>query len=86
MLFGGHNYLFIVDRFRIWLLVYKVANVGSDQLVKCLRHHFETFGAGEELASDGGLAYIVTATQSFLKKWGCRHRLSRAYFPHSKLR
>ena len=84
--YGGHNYLIIVDRFSSWISVYKVPNVGSDQLVKRLRHHFETFGASEELASDGGLGYVAAATQSFLKQWGCRHRLSSAYFPHSNLR
>ena len=31
-------------------------------------------------------SYVANATQSFLKQWGCRHRLSSAYFPHSNLR
>ena len=76
----------MVDRFSSWISVYKVPSVGSDQLIKILRHHFETFGASEELASDGGLGYVAAATQTFLKQWGCRHRLSSAYFPHSNLR
>ena len=84
--YRGHDYLIFVDRFSCWPSVYKVPNVGSDQLVKRLRHHFETFGASEELATDGGLGYVAAATQSFLKQWGCRHRLSSAYFPHSNLR
>ena len=42
--------------------------------------------ASEELASDGGLGYVAAATQTFLKQWGCRHRLSSAYYPHSNLR
>ena len=75
-----------MDRFSSWLSVYKVPNVSSEQLVKRLRHHFETFGASEELASDGGLGYVAAATQTFLKQWGCQHRLSSAYFPHSNLR
>ena len=44
------------------------------------------YGASEELATDGGLGYVAAKTQSFLKLWGCRHRLSSAYFPHSNLR
>ena len=75
-----------MDRFSSWPSVFKVPNVGADQLVKHLRHQFETYGASEELASDGGLAYVAATTQSFLKQWGCRHRLSSAYFPHSNLR
>ena len=62
------------------------SHVSSEQLVKRLRHQFETFGASEELASDGGLGYVAATTQTFLKQWGCRHRLSSAYFPHSNLR
>ena len=36
----------------------------------------------------GALAvgYMAAATQTILKQWGCRHRLSSAYFPHSNLR
>ena len=48
--------------------------------------HFETYGASEELASDGGLGYTAAHTQNFLKQWGSRHPLSSAYFPHSNLR
>ena len=84
--FGGHNYCVTVDRFSCWISVYRVQNVGSDQLIKIMRHQFETYGASEELASDGGLGYVAAATQTFLKQWGCRHRLSSAYFPHSNLR
>ena len=86
MSYGGHNYCIMVDRFSSWISVYKVNNLGAEQLVKILRHHFETYGASEELASDGGLGYTAASTQNFLKLWGCRHRLSSAYFPHSNLR
>ena len=36
----------------------------------------------------GALAvgYMAAATQTILKQWGCRHRLSSTYFPHSNLR
>ena len=86
MSYGGHNYCIMVDRFSSWISVYKVNSLGAEQLVKILRHHFETYGASEELASDGGLGYTAASTQTFLKLWGCRHRLSSAYFPHSNLR
>ena len=86
MSYGGHNYCIMVDRFSSWISVYKVNSLGAEQLVKILRHHFETYGASEELASDGGLGYTAASTQTFLKLWGCKHRLSSAYFPHSNLR
>ena len=83
MNYGGHSYCIIVDRFSSWISVYKVNNLGAEQLIKILRHHFETYRASEELASDGGLGYVAASTQAFLKLWGCKHRLSSAYFPHS---
>ena len=83
--YGSHKYCIIVDRFSSWISVYKVNTLGAAQLIKILHHHFETYSASEELATDGGLGYVAAKTQSFLKLWGCRHRLSSAYFPHSNL-
>ena len=51
-----------------------------------LREHFVTFGVACEAASDGGPQMICHEVQSFLKRWGVRHRLSSAYFPHSNNR
>ena len=86
MNYKGHDYCVMVDRFSSWISVYKVKGTGSEEVIKILRHHFETYGASEELATDGGLGYTASATQEFLKLWGCRHRVSSAYFPHSNLR
>ena len=36
-----------------------------------------------ELSSDGGPEFIAKETESFLKRWGVRHRLSSVAFPSS---
>ena len=75
------KYLVIVDRCSAWLSIHKVA--GSRGLVKTLKEHFATVGIPDKLATDGGPEFIAGATQSFLKRWGTKHSLFSAYFPHS---
>ena len=84
---GSHKYLVIVDRFSNWITVFKIKKGdGAEVLVKLLRQHFLTFGASSELASDGGLEFVSSTTQNFLRTWGVHHRLSSAYHPHSNQR
>ena len=47
---------------------------------------FSTFGAPEELTTDGGTPYKVAITQKFVSDWGVRHRLSSVANPHSNAR
>ena len=85
--YGGHKYLVIVDRFSNWLTVHQVkAGAGAEVLVQRLRHHFLTYGASTEIATDGGLEFVSGVTQTFLRQWGVHHRLSSAYHPHSNQR
>ena len=85
--FGGHKYLVIVDRFSNWPTVHKVkAGAGAEVLVQRLRNHFLTYGVSKEIATDGGLEFVSSTTQTFLKQWGVHHRLSSAYHPHSNQR
>ena len=58
---GGRSYIVIVDRYTNWASVYPAD--GADGLIRALRYHFVTYGAAEELASDGGPEYMATETQ-----------------------
>ena len=74
--FQGKTYLVIVDRFTNWPSVCPAD--GSNRLIKALRFHFVTYGAAEEIASDGGPEYIAASTQELLSRWRVKHRVSSA--------
>ena len=82
----GRQYLVMVDRYSGWPSVYKAKTADDRELIRLLRRHCETFGAPEEIATDGGSVYVSHSTQSFLSVWGIMHRLSLAYYLHSNLR
>ena len=75
----------IVDRFTNWPLVFESSN-GAVGLVNHLRQIFATFGAPEELATDGGMPYTSATTQAFLEQWGFSHRLTSVANPHANAR
>ena len=81
---GSKTYIVIVDRYTNWPSVYPAD--GARGLTKALRYHFVTYGAAEELSSDGGPEYMATETQEFLRRWRVKHRISSAYYPKSNLR
>ena len=83
---AGHTYLVIVDRYSGWPFVHLCREETAKELIRVLREFFCTWGAPEELATDGGSTYVAASTQRFLSNWAVRHRVSSAYNPHSNLR
>ena len=55
-------------------------------LEKILRENLTTFNIPEEILTDGGPQMMSEAVQNFFSRWGIKHRLSSAYFPHSNSR
>ena len=84
--YTGRTYLVVVDRYSGWPLVVKCRDETAAELVRVLRGYFCSYGAPEELATDGASVYVAEATKKFLVTWGVRHRVSSAYHPHSNLR
>ena len=84
----GYNYLVLGDRFSGWLSIYSTGEGEYDgrAMEKILREHFSTFNIPEEFSSDGGPQMMSETVQNCFKRWGIRHRLSSAYFPHSNSR
>ena len=83
----GNYFLVIGDRLSGWTEVKGVRKnsftSGAAGLCAALRSMFVTFGVPVEISSDGGPEFKAHETESFLKRWGVKHRLSSAYLPHS---
>merc|ERR1712106_1185514 len=84
----GKNYLVVGDRYSGWLSMHEAGagEFNGATMVKVLREQFSNFNIPEELATDGGPQMMSTEVQACLTRWGVRHRLSSAYFPHSNSR
>merc|ERR1712106_1271177 len=85
---AGKNYLVVGDRYSGWLSIHEAGagEFNGATMVKVLREQFSNFSIPEELATDGGPQMMSTEVQGCLTRWGVRHRLSSAYFPHSNSR
>ena len=53
---------------------------------RVLQEHFTNFNIPEEISMDGGPQIMSDTVKSCLSRWGVKHRLSSAYFPHSNNR
>ena len=85
--YGGHHYLAVGDRLSGWVEVFGskagTTYAGATGLIRHLRSFFATFGVPAELSSNGGPEFVAGSTETFLRTWGVKHRISSAYFPQS---
>ena len=79
----GQNYLIYADRYSGWVEIASMPSGKCRQVCDSLRRWFVTYGAPEELSSDGGPPFQAFEYDSFLSNWGIRKRLSAAYFAQS---
>ena len=74
-----------LDRYSNWPIVER-SHDGATGLIATLRKCSSTYGAPTELSSDRGLEFTASSTQTFLRSWCVKHRLSSTAFPHSNCR
>ena len=79
----GINYLIYADRYTGWVEVALMPNGRFSTVAENLRNWFVTYGAPEELASDGGPPFKSSEYDTFLRNWGVYKRQSSAYYPQS---
>jgi transposase InsO family protein len=81
----GHDYLVYADRYTGWVTVAKGPSTGNTAaaLIQELRTAFTLYGAPVELSTDGGPQFSSQSTQSFLRNWGVKWRVSSAHYPQS---
>lgn len=82
---GDHTYLACADRLTGWLILYRLesGHTTTTKLMSICRQLFQTYGAPEELSTDGGPPFTSSTFQEFLKTWCVRYRLSSVAYPQS---
>ena len=82
---GGETYLACADRLTGWLIIHHLnqGQANASSLISICRDIFQTYGAPEELSSDGGPPFKSSTFTQFLKDWAVKHRLSSAAYPQS---
>ena len=84
-LIGDHTYLVCADRLTGWLILYHLepGHTTTTKLMSICRQLFQTYGAPEELSTDGGPPFASSAFQEFLRTWCVKYRLSSVAYPQS---
>ena len=82
---GGQTYLACADRLTGWLIIQHLnhGQANASRLISICRDIFQTYGAPEELSSDGGPPFKSSTFTQFHKNWAVKHRLSSAAYPQS---
>lgn len=82
---GNHTYLVCADRFTGWPIIYNIppGKATAEKLISICRSIFQTYGAPDELSSDGGPPFTAHTFQQFLRTWGVTQRISSASYPQS---
>ena len=74
-----------MDRLTGWLIIYhlKPNQAKAEKLITICRSLFETYGAPDEISSDGGPPFSAHQFQRFLISWDVKHRVSSVAYPQS---
>ena len=79
----GKNYIVYTDRYTGWTEVAPVPSGKAVAICNTLRSWFCTYGAPEEVLSDGGPSFDSLEYNSFSEDWGIKKCISSAHNPQS---
>ena len=81
----NRGYLACADRLTGWLILYHLRHgqANAPRIISICRDIFQSYGAPEELSSDGGPPFTSLPFTQFLRDWVVKHRLSSAAYPQS---
>lgn len=79
----GKSYMVYADRYTGWVEVALMSSGKAKNVCDNMRTWFCTYGAPEEISSDGGPPFESQECNAFLRNWGIRKRTSSAYYPQS---
>ena len=82
---GDHTYLAYTDNLTGRLIVYhqEPSHVTTSLLMSICQQLFQTYGAPEELNTNGGPPFTSSIFQEFLSSWCFKHRLFSVAYPQS---
>ena len=82
---GNHGYLACANRLTGWPILYHLTHgqANASRLISICRDIFQSYGAPEELSSDGRPPFTSLPFTKFLRDWAVKHWLSSAAYPHS---
>ena len=79
----GRHYLVYADRYTGWVEITLMSSGKAKTICDTLRSWFGTYGAPEEISSDGGPPFDSLEYNTFLRNWGVKKRTSSAYYAQS---
>ena len=81
----NHGYLACANRLTGWLILYHLSHgqANASRLIAICRNIFQSYGAPDELNSDGRPPFTSLPFTQFLRDWAVKHRLSSAAYPQS---
>ena len=77
----GNKYIIFADRYTGWVEATLVQDATANKICSHLQAWFCTYGAPDELSSDGGPPFQSHTYTQFLSNWGIKHRLSSSHYP-----
>ena len=82
-LFGGQEYLIMVDYYSFWFEVELLKDTTSRAVITRMKSQFARYGVPEEVITDNSPQFRSKDFDAFVRSWSFTHTTSSPYFPQS---